>query len=243
MARSFLTDINLNQNKLIGLAPGIAPTDGVNKAQLDAAINGLDPKPSCRFATTANITLSGLQTIDGGTPSPGDRIFVKDQTNKGKNGIYLASASDWQLAPDFGQGFVSSGAMIEIEEGATLAGSLWLLVTPNPITVGTTALTFNQVNKPFNPTPGSGIIISGTQISIDPTVVVRKFAQAIGDGAATSFIINHGLGTLDVQVTVYRNSTPFDDVIVDVQHTSVNSITVLFAIAPSANAYRVVVTG
>ena len=243
MPRPFLTSIDLTQNKLIGLAPGTNPTDGVNKSQLDAAVNGLDPKASCRAATTGNVTLSGLQTIDGVALNAGDRVLVRNQTNAAQNGIYVASASAWSLATDFTQGSVSAGAQTVIEEGSTLAGSFWYLITPNPITVGTTALTFNQVNKPFNPTNGNGILISGTQIAIDPTVVARKFAQNIGDGTATSFIVTHNLNTLDIQTTVYRNTTPFDDVIVDVQHTSVNSITVLFAIAPAANAYRVVVVG
>ena len=243
MARSFLTEINLNQNKLIGLAPGVNPTDGVNKSQLDAAINGLDLKPSCRVATTGNVTLSGLQNVDGVLPNPGDRIFVRAQINGAKNGIYLASASDWQLAPDFSQGSVSAGALIEVEEGVTLAGSFWYLITPNPITVGTTALTFTQLNKPFNPTPGLGILINGTQISVDPAVVTRKVSATIGDGTSTSFIVPHNLGTQDVDVTVYRNSSPFDEVIVDVLHSSINSITVPFGIAPGPNSYRVIVVG
>lgn len=243
MPRNFYTNVDLNQNKLVGLAPGTAATDAVNKSQLDAAINGLDPKPSCRAATIANITLSGLQTIDGVSINAGDRILVKSQTNGAQNGIYVASASSWSLAADSAQGLLTTGAYVEVEEGATLSGSVWLLLTPAPITVGTTSLVWTQQNKPFVPVAGTGIAVSGSQISVDTSVIPRKFAQTIGDGTATSFILTHNLNTQDVQITVYRVASPFDDVLPDVQHTSANTITVLFNSAPTTNAYRVVVIG
>lgn len=245
MAKSFLTDINLNGNKAIGVAAGVQPTDAVNKSQLDAAIQGLDPKASCRAATTANITLSGLQTIDGVALASGDRVLVKNQTNGAQNGIYVASASAWNRATDADgdNNDVTPGLQTEIEEGATLAGSFWYLITPNPITLGTTALTFSQVNKAFTPTAGTGIVISGSQIAVDTSVVTRKFAQAIGDGTATSFVITHNLGTLDVMANIYRTASPFDEVLADIQHTSINSITVLFNTAPTASQFRVVIIG
>jgi hypothetical protein len=73
--------------------------------------------------------------------------------------------------------------------------------------------------------------------------VVGKFAQNVGNAAATSVAVTHNLGTKDVSVTVYRNSSPYDIVLTDVQITDTNNVTLLFAVAPALNEYRVVVLG
>jgi hypothetical protein len=62
------------------------------KQYVDNAITGLDFKQSVRAATTANITLSGTQTIDGVALIAGDRILVKDQSTANQNGIYVVAA-------------------------------------------------------------------------------------------------------------------------------------------------------
>ena len=71
----------------------------------------------------------------------------------------------------------------------------------------------------------------------------QPFAQTIGDGSATSFNIDHNLGTYDVLVSVFQNSGSREDRIPDVARPSVNRVTITFAAAPAASAYRVVVTG
>lgn len=70
-----------------------------------------------------------------------------------------------------------------------------------------------------------------------------KFAAAVGDGSTTSIVVTHNLGTQDVHVLVYSATTPFAAVNVDVQLTSANTITLIFAVAPTAGQYRVVVVG
>jgi hypothetical protein len=42
---------------------------------------------------------------------------------------------------------------------------------------------------------------------------------------------------------VYRNSTPWDTVEVDMERDTVNSVLVRFAAAPAAGAFRIVVAG
>jgi phage-related tail fiber protein len=74
--------------------------------------------------------------------------------------------------------------------------------------------------------------------------VPTKFSANIGDGAATSFVLNHNLGTRDVVASIYRNSTPWDQVYADVSMpTDVNNMTIAFAVAPASNEYRVVIIG
>ena len=75
--------------------------------------------------------------------------------------------------------------------------------------------------------------------------IVRKFSSNITTAEVSpfTFLATHNLNTRDVVVAVYDNSSPYSEVEVDVDHTSVNSITLTFAAAPTAGAYRVVITG
>jgi len=72
---------------------------------------------------------------------------------------------------------------------------------------------------------------------------IDKYSALIGNGSATTFTVTHNLGSQDVTVTLRENVAPFNVVFADIQVTSVNAITVLFASAPTSNQYRVVVTG
>jgi hypothetical protein len=90
---------------------------------------------------------------------------------------------------------------------------------------------------------GLGISVLTNTVAIDTAVVVRKYGADVGDGAATSYTITHNLGTRDVQVTVYDNSSPYAEVICDVNHATTNTITLLFSVAPTSSQYRVVVQG
>jgi hypothetical protein len=103
-------------------------------------------KQACRAATTANITLSGAQTIDGVSVVSGDRVLVKNQTTASANGIYAAAAGAWSRAADAGfSADVTEATAVFVAEGTTNAGTLWYLSTAAPIVLGTTALTFTQL--------------------------------------------------------------------------------------------------
>lgn len=71
---------------------------------------------------------------------------------------------------------------------------------------------------------------------------VGKYVVAIGDGTTTSFTVTHSLGTQDVMVSVVESASPYEIVYPNVYATSVNTVTVAFAIAPTSGRYRVVVT-
>jgi cytoskeletal protein CcmA (bactofilin family) len=70
----------------------------------------------------------------------------------------------------------------------------------------------------------------------------RKAAANVGNGTNVSFALIHGFNTRDVVVNVYDNAT-YDTVEVDVVRTDADTVTVTFAEAPSASAYRVVIIG
>jgi len=101
-------------------------------------------------------------------------------------------------------------------------------------------------------TSGLGITIAGAgaagaattnQVAINTDVVVRKYATAVGDGTSTSITVTHNLNTRDVTVGVYSSTSTYDEVNCDVQHTTANTVTLLFSTAPTSGQYRVVVHG
>lgn len=88
-----------------------------------------------------------------------------------------------------------------------------------------------------------GGIKVGTGLSIDGNGTLsaaHKFVALIGDGAATSFTITHGLNTRDVIVQVSDANT-YEVVIANIAVASENAVTVNFASVPAASAYRVIV--
>lgn len=112
----------------------------------NGVVGDLGIKAPCRCATTANITLSGLQAIDGITVVADDRVLVKDQTDSTENGIYLASSSTWQRALDFdGIDDVVNGTLVAITNGTVQANQIWQLVATNPIVIDTTEIEFTYI--------------------------------------------------------------------------------------------------
>lgn len=102
---------------------------------------GLAMKAPCRVATTAAITLAGLQTIDSVTAVEGDRVLVKNQADLTQNGVYIASSGDWQRDADFdGANDIVDGTQIFVRSG-TQKGVFRASGT-NPIILGSSAITF-----------------------------------------------------------------------------------------------------
>lgn len=100
-------------------------------------------KPPCRVATTANIALSGEQTIDGVAVVDGDRVLVKDQNDTTENGIYDASTGTWTRALDFdGVNDVKNGTLVYVAAGTANADLVYRTTGTDPITPGTSAITF-----------------------------------------------------------------------------------------------------
>lgn len=100
-------------------------------------------KTPCRLATTANITLSGEQTIDGVAAVEGDRVLVKDQTTTTENGVYDVSTGSWTRSIDFdGANDIGDGTLVLVGSGNTNADLVFKLNATEPITIDTTALTF-----------------------------------------------------------------------------------------------------
>lgn len=100
-------------------------------------------KAGVTVASTANITLSGTQTVDGVSVSVNDtRVLVKNQTTKSQNGIYLKKAGAWSRATDADGGGELSFAQVGVASGTANGGTTWFVA--RLVTIGTTAYDWQQ---------------------------------------------------------------------------------------------------
>jgi hypothetical protein len=133
-------DLIATGNVYAATSKKLATEEYVNSVQ-----QGLDVKQSVRAATTANITLSGTQTIDSVVLAVGDRVLVKDQSTASQNGIYVVAAGAWARATDAHTStHVTAGLFTFIAEGTKNGDQGWILTSNDTITLGTTSLTFTQ---------------------------------------------------------------------------------------------------
>lgn len=110
-------------------------------------------KKAVRAATTANITLSGTQTIDGIAVVAGDRVLVKDQATASQNGIYVVASGAWTRATDADAASEMAGAVVNVDSGTTNGGKLFDTDFKSTDTLGTTAMPwysfFDTANTPL----------------------------------------------------------------------------------------------
>jgi len=154
-------------------------------------------KNSVAVATTANITLSGTQTIDGVAVNVGDRVLVKNQTDQTKNGIYQVSAGAWTRTGDADTGDEIASATV-LSEGGTVNGSTQWNCNNSAITLGTTNISFVQISGAGTYVNGTGILLSSNVFSLDLTYTDARYlalatgGTVAGSITATSFIKSTG---------------------------------------------------
>ena len=164
-------------------------------------IKGSSVKLPCKVATTASITLNGTQTIDGVAVVSGERVLVKNQATASTNGIYIVASGAWSRAVDMSiSEDAFDGVQVFVNSGSTNSEKTFVLVTDDPIVLGTTDLTFNQIasgsvtinnnadNRVITGSNTSGVLNAETNMTFDGTVLT-----VTGDVVATtkSFDIIH----------------------------------------------------
>ena len=159
--------------------------------RLDGLATGAAVKVPCRSATTAAITLSGEQTIDGVAVVTGDRVLVKDQADATQNGIYAVDTGAWDRTKDFdGNNDIVQGTFVYVTEGATTVG-YWRVTTDDPITIDTDDIDFTQALVNDSSTiswiqAGTGAVSRVLQTKVQEIISVKDFG-AVGDGATNDY--------------------------------------------------------
>lgn len=173
-------DYSFGGYKLTNLADPTSDQDAATKYYVDSVAQGLDVKASVKAATTANITLSGAQTIDGVSIVAGDRVLVKNQTSQAQNGIYVAASGAWARSPDADSWSELVSAYVFVEEGSTYADTGWVCTVNAGGTLGTTAVTWTQFSGAGTYVAGTGLTLTGNTFSITNTGVTAASYGAAG---------------------------------------------------------------
>lgn len=131
----------------------------------DAIASGLNPKHIAFVATTANITLSGEQTIDGELTSA-SRVLVWFQTDKSENGVYLTGAGAWTRTTDADTADEVAEMFIFVQAGTVNHDTGFILITDPPITLETTDLEYDIFTTPLDITASGGLEKVGSDIRV-----------------------------------------------------------------------------
>lgn len=160
------------------------------KSYFDNTLTGLQWKAAVICATTANITLSGEQTIDGQLTSS-SRVLVKNQTTGSQNGIYVSASGAWVRSTDADAGSELPSATVFVEKGTVNANTQWTC-TNSSVTLGSTAVVFAQVSGAGTYSAGTGITLSGNQFSIASNAITYALFQQV----AASSLVGNATGSL-----------------------------------------------
>ena len=153
------------------------PTDIANKQYVDFYAAGLSWKPPVNAATTANITLSGLQTIDTVSLVAGNTVLVKNQSTAADNGIYTVAAGAWTRSPGADVWDEFLGAIVFVLSGSQ-TGTAWFCTAQPGGTLGVTAINWSNFSVASSYTAGTGLTLAGTEFSITPVGTAGTYGSA-----------------------------------------------------------------
>jgi hypothetical protein len=121
-------------------------------------------------ATTGNITLSGLQTIDGVAGVVAQRVLVKDQSTASQNGVYTQSTGSWTRATDCDAWAELAGYKTYVTGGSTNIGKLYVCTNETGGSLGTTSVVWAEV------------VISGAAHAVLDETTYQGLFNALMDG-------------------------------------------------------------
>ncbi|QGJ95072.1 virion structural protein [Gordonia phage Stormageddon] len=219
-------------------------------------------KPAVDYVATSPVSLSGAQSVDGVLVGAGKRVLLTAQAASAQNGIYVSATGAWLRATDGAAGSTfMPNTVVAVRGGASNSNSIWQLTTTTSGVVDTNAQNWSKVlqgGPPLVYTAGNGIDITNQVASVklaanpgliadsnglrlDTSAVIRKFAGTV-PGGGTTVTIDHNLGTTDITFAMWEVAT---NTLVAIAPSilNANQISLEFAVAPSANQFRVVMTG
>ena len=179
-------------------------------------------KVPCKAASTANLVLSGEQTVDGVACVTGDRVLVKNQTDQTTNGIWVVSTASWTRDLDFdGNLDAVTGTQVMTLNGSANSNSFWRLATTGAINFGSSLISFarsfvNDSTLISFIQSGTGAVARTVQDKARERVSVLDFG-AVGDGVtddytaiqtAITYAYNNQIGIVYLPKGTYNISKP-----------------------------------
>ena len=186
--------VDVNSSRITNVTDPSGSQDAATKAYVDSVANGLDVKASAKYASTANIAgtysngagtitagSNGALSIDGATPTAGDRILLKDQTTATQNGLYTvttvgsgSAAYVLTRTPDADAAAeITGGAFVFVEAGTANADNGYVFTHNGTPTLGTTDITVEQFSGAGQISAGAALTKSGNtlNVAVDDTTI------------------------------------------------------------------------
>ena len=238
---------------------------------IDVAVTNNAITISAEDASTTNKGVASFAAADfnvnAGVVSVKD-INLDSQTTGDYVATIVGTANEITVSPNSGHNAAVTVGLpdnVEIAGNLQVGGNLNVIGTVNSVNTTQINIEDNKVKLNSNfagtPTTDAGITVErGLETDVEILwnetsdnwtltnngtayhAIARKYAETLG-ASATSYTITHNLATTDVTVQIFEAASPFAQVEADVKRTSLNTVTVDFAIAPSAGEYKVVVVG
>jgi len=185
------------------LATPSVSTDAATKGYVDSTAVGITVLQAVNAASTANINISnpGTAIFDGVTLSNGNRLLVKNQGTGNQNGIYQFNGSSSALTrtSDFNSGTTFSGDIVFVSAGTANGGTTWIVTTPNPITLGTTSITWTEFSATLSYVAGTGLSLTGSTFANTGVLsIVAGTGISISGGTGNVTVNNTGVTSIAI---------------------------------------------
>jgi hypothetical protein len=175
---------------------------------------GSSPAASAYTVVQADANIAGSGTTDG-------------NTQKGVSGFDSANFT------------VSSNGWVQLNDQSITAATYGSASKTVALAINADGITTAAAEQ--------DIAITASQVTdfctaVDTCVADNGVTADIGDGTATAYVINHDLGTRNIIVSCFRNSTPWDTVFMDVERTDTNNVTLRTTTALTTDEVSVIIT-
>lgn len=138
-----------------------------------AAAAGMKWRDPVVVATTANISLSGAQTINGVSVVAGDRVLVKDQSTAAQNGVYVVASGAWSRATDCDTWSEIVSQVVTAQQGSVNPDTPYICTNNPGGTLGSTSVTWVVLPIPL----ADGAVSTAAKI-VDGILTYAKMAAA-----------------------------------------------------------------